>query len=95
MRKLIFMEQKEIKEIVSRRAVEALVKSGMKLGLGTGSTAIHAVAYIGALMARGELKNILAVPTSFQTVIECEKWGIALFTLNSKEIGGRLDLTID
>jgi ribose 5-phosphate isomerase A len=89
------MEQKEIKEMVSQRAVEALVKSGMKLGLGTGSTAVHAVAHIGALMVRGELKNILAVPTSFQTVIECEKWGIPLFTLNSKEIGGRLDLTID
>jgi ribose 5-phosphate isomerase A len=89
------MEQKEIKEMVSRKAVEALVTSGMKLGLGTGSTTVHAVAHIGALMARGELKNILAVPTSFQTVIECEKWGIPLFTLNSKEIGGRLDLTID
>jgi ribose 5-phosphate isomerase A len=89
------MEQKEIKVMVSQQAVEALVKSGMKLGLGTGSTAVHAVAHIGALMARGELENILAVPTSFQTVIECEKWGIPLFTLNSKEIGGRLDLTID
>ncbi|MDR1863931.1 MAG: ribose-5-phosphate isomerase RpiA [Treponema sp.] len=89
------MEQNEIKEMVGRKAVEALVRSGMKLGLGTGSTAVHAVAHIGALMARGELRNILAVPTSFQTVMECEKWGIPLFTLNSKEIAGRLDLTID
>jgi ribose 5-phosphate isomerase A len=89
------MEQKEIKAMVGQRAVEVLVKSGMKLGLGTGSTAVHAVAHIGALVARGELANILAVPTSFQTVIECEKWGIPLFTLNSKEIGGHLDLTID
>jgi ribose 5-phosphate isomerase A len=89
------MEQKEIKAMTGRKAVDALVKSGMKLGLGTGSTAVHAVARIGALMAGGELENILAVPTSFQTVMECEKWGIPLFTLNSKEIGGRLDLTID
>ena len=81
--------------MVGRAAVEALVKSGMKLGLGTGSTAIPAVQHIGALLAEGKLKGILAVPTSFQTSIECEKWGIPLFTLNSKEIGGRLDLTID
>ena len=87
--------QKAIKEMTGRAAVEALVKSGMKLGLGTGSTAIPAVQLIGALLAEGKLKNILAVPTSFQTSIECEKWGIPLFSLNSKEIGGALDLTID
>ena len=89
------MDQKTIKEMVGREAVNALVKSGMKLGLGTGSTAIPAVRHIGALMASGKLKDILAVPTSFQTSIECEKWGIPLFSLNSKEIGGKLDLTID
>jgi len=89
------IEQKKIKEIVGRHAVEALVQSGMKLGLGTGSTAIHAVRHVGALLKEGKLKNIMAVPTSFQTSIECEKWGIPLFTLNSIEINGRLDLTID
>jgi ribose 5-phosphate isomerase A len=89
------MDTKEVKEMVGRKAVETLVKSGMKLGLGTGSTAIPAVRHIGELLRRGELKNILAVPTSFQTIIECEKQGIPLYTLNSREIGGRLDLTID
>jgi ribose 5-phosphate isomerase A len=54
-----------------------------------------AVRRIGALLQEGKLQHILAVPTSFQTAIECEKWGIPLFTLNSREIGGRLDLTID
>lgn len=81
--------------MVAAKAVEALVKSGMKLGLGTGSTAIPAVKRIGVLLAKGELKNILAVPTSFQTTIECEKSGIPIFTLNSREINGSLDLTID
>lgn len=89
------MDQKEIKKLVARRAVDALVHSGMKLGLGTGSTAIPAVHYIGELMQQGKLQNIMAVPTSFQTVIACEQWGIPLYTLNSKEIGGELDLTID
>ena len=89
------MDQSAVKEMAARAAVETLVKSGMKLGLGTGSTAILAVRQIGALFAEGKLNGILAVSTSFQASIECEKWGIPLFSLNSREIGGTLDLTID
>jgi ribose 5-phosphate isomerase A len=89
------MDQQAMKELVGRTATDSLVHSGMKLGLGTGSTAMPAIRRIGALLQEGKLQNILAVPTSFQTAIECEKWGIPLFTLNSREIGGRLDLTID
>ncbi|MDR2394068.1 MAG: ribose-5-phosphate isomerase RpiA [Treponema sp.] len=89
------MDQQCIKEMVAKEAVQALVKSGMKLGLGTGSTAIHAVRYIGALLQDGSLQDIRVVPTSYQTLMECERWGIPLFTLNSLEIGGTLDLTID
>ncbi|MDR3334217.1 MAG: ribose-5-phosphate isomerase RpiA [Treponema sp.] len=89
------MDQLGMKEMTGKAAAEALVTSGMKLGLGTGSTAIHTVRHIGFLQREGKLKGIRAVPTSFQTVIECEKWGIPLYTLNSREIGGTLDLTID
>jgi len=89
------MDKTAIKVRAAGEAVEAMVKSGMKLGLGTGSTAIPAVRRVGELLAEGALRDILAVPTSFQTIIECEKWGIPLYTLNSKEIGGSLDLTID
>jgi ribose 5-phosphate isomerase A len=89
------MDQKEMKALVGRTAVEKLVKNGMKLGLGTGSTAIPAVAHIGKLLQEEKLSGIKAVSTSFQTTIECEKWGIPLYTLNSKEIDGELDLTID
>ncbi|MCL2601937.1 MAG: ribose 5-phosphate isomerase A, partial [Treponema sp.] len=89
------MEQKAIKEMVAKAAVQALVKSGMKLGLGTGSTAAPVVRHIGALMAEGKLSGIRAVSTSLQTSIDCETWGIPLFSLNSREIGGALDLTID
>jgi ribose 5-phosphate isomerase A len=84
-----------MKILTGYRAAGALVKSGMRLGLGTGSTAVHAVRRVGALLAEGKLSNIRAVPTSFQTKIECEKMGIPLYTINSREIGGRLDLTID
>jgi ribose 5-phosphate isomerase A len=89
------MNQNEIKALVGKTAVERLVKSGMKLGLGTGSTALPAVRHVGLLLREGKLKDIKAVSTSFQTSMECEKWGIPLYTLNSGEIDGRLDLTID
>ncbi|MCL2070535.1 MAG: ribose-5-phosphate isomerase RpiA [Treponema sp.] len=89
------LEQNAVKEMAAAEAVETLVKSGMKLGLGTGSTAIHAVRHLGALMEKGKLKGIMAVSTSLQTNIECERMGIPLFTLNSKEIDGSLDLSID
>ena len=89
------LDKNEIKAMTGAKAVDALVTSGMKVGLGTGSTAIHAVRRIGILIQAGTLKDILAVPTSFQTLIACEEWGIPLYSLNSREIGGTLDLTID
>jgi len=89
------METNEIKELAAKTAVNNFVKNNMKLGLGTGSTAIHAVRHLGALLARGKLSGIRVVSTSFQTTIECENLGIPLFTLNSGEIKGILDLTID
>jgi len=89
------MDQNAIKEMTGREAAESLVKSGMKLGLGTGSTAIHSVRHLGLLLKEGKLKDIIVVSTSFQTSIECEKLGIPLFTMNSKEIEGKLDMTID
>jgi len=84
-----------MKEAAGKAAVDALVKSGMKLGLGTGSTAIHAVRRVGELLAKGTLRDISAFATSFQTEIECEKLGIPFYSLNSKELAGGLDLTID
>ncbi|MCL2180177.1 MAG: ribose 5-phosphate isomerase A, partial [Treponema sp.] len=91
------MEQNSnrLKEIAGKTVVDEMVKSGMKLGLGTGSTAIHAVRRVGELLADGTLNNICVFPTSFQTEIECEKLKIPYFTLNSRELSGGLDLTID
>jgi len=48
------------------KAVE-YVKSGMVVGLGTGSTAAFAVDRIGELLKSGELKDIVGVPTSIRT----------------------------
>jgi ribose 5-phosphate isomerase A len=84
-----------MKEAAGKAAVDEMVKSGMKLGLGTGSTAIHAVRRVGELLSQGALRDIYAFATSFQTEIECEKLRIPLFTLNSRELSAGLDLTID
>jgi len=89
------MEQAGMKEAAGRAAVDALAHSGMKLGLGTGSTAIHAIRRVGELLARGELRDISAFVTSFQSEIECEKLGIPFYPLNSRILAGSLDLTID
>src|SRR5690606_33663076 len=73
-----------------RRAAEAavaLVRDGMTLGLGTGSTAAHAVRLIGekGLRVRG-------VPTSEATRKLAEACGILLIGLAEVD---RLDLAID
>ena len=85
----------KLKEAAGRAAVDDLVRSGMKLGLGTGSTAIHAIRRVGELLAQGVLRDISAFATSFQSEIECERLGIPFYPLNSRELAGGLDLTID
>jgi ribose 5-phosphate isomerase A len=85
----------QMKEAAGRAAVDALAKSGMKLGLGTGSTAIQAIRRVGELLAQGVLKDISVFATSFQAEIECEKLQIPFYSLNSRELHGGLDLTID
>jgi ribose 5-phosphate isomerase A len=83
------------KEAAARAAVDACVKNGMKLGLGTGSTALCAIRRVGELLTQGVLRDISAFVTSFQAEIECEKLGIPYYPLNSRELSGNLDLTVD
>jgi ribose 5-phosphate isomerase A len=89
------MDSPDIKELAGRRAADDLVQSGMKLGLGTGSTAIHVVRRVGARLAAGDLRDIRVFVTSFQTELECERLGIPHYSLNSPQLEGGLDLTID
>ena len=79
------------KQAAAEKAVEQ-VKSGMVLGLGTGSTARFAVAKIGALWQAGKLTNIVAVPTSEATAKQARSYGIPLGTLDEQP---HLDLAID
>jgi ribose 5-phosphate isomerase A len=67
------MDTEEVKHLLGTEVVDTLIKSGMKIGLGTGSTAIHAVYRVGELLRRGDLQDIVAVPTSFQTMVACQR----------------------
>lgn len=60
------LSQDELKQQAAWKAVE-YVKSGMRLGLGTGSTAAFAVERIASLLKDGTLKDLVAVPTSIRT----------------------------
>ena len=83
------MDSNQQKHAAAARAVE-FVRPGMRLGLGTGSTAIHLVDLLGERV-RGGL-DIVAVPTSEATHQQAVSCGIPLTTLDETPA---LDLTID
>ncbi|XP_054809861.1 probable ribose-5-phosphate isomerase 2 [Prosopis cineraria] len=87
----VILTQDELKKIAAYKAVE-YVESGMVLGLGTGSTAKHAVARIGELLKQGKLENIIGIPTSKMTQEQAVSVGIPLSDLDSHPI---VDLAID
>ncbi|KAL7001038.1 putative ribose-5-phosphate isomerase 2 [Sarracenia purpurea var. burkii] len=87
----VILTQDDLKKIAAYKAVE-FVESGMVLGLGTGSTAKHAVDRIGDLFRQGKLKNIIGIPTSKKTHEQASSLGIPLSDLDSHPV---VDLAID
>jgi ribose 5-phosphate isomerase A len=77
------------KRAAAARALE-FVHSGMRLGLGTGSTAQHFVELLAERVRTG--LDVVCVPTSEATRAQAARSGIALSTLD--EIP-ELDLTVD
>jgi ribose 5-phosphate isomerase A len=78
------------KRAAAARAVE-MVEDGMKLGLGTGSTASWMVRLL-AERVRSEGLRLACVPTSARTAAQAEGLGLTVTTLDA---AGWLDLTID
>ncbi|CAN0559595.1 unnamed protein product, partial [Ectocarpus sp. 12 AP-2014] len=68
---------------VGYKSVDDYVTSGMVVGLGTGSTAAFAVERLGELLKSGELKDIVAIPTSIRTKEQAESLDIPLVTLDT------------
>jgi len=78
---------------LKRRAAEAAldyVEDGMRLGLGSGSTAVHFVRLLGARLAAG--LNVVGVATSEETARIARGAGVPLTTLDETP---ELDLDID
>lgn len=79
-----------LKEEAARRAV-TLVQSGMRVGLGTGSTAKYAIQAIGERVASGDLRDIVGVATSDASEALARQLGIPVEPLDPRP----LDLAID
>ncbi|MFL5258357.1 MAG: ribose-5-phosphate isomerase RpiA [Hyphomicrobiales bacterium] len=82
-------EGSDEKRAAARAALDC-VDDGMRLGLGTGTTAQEFVKALGEKVAKG--LKVLAVPTSEATRKQAEALGIPLSTLDETPA---LDLTVD
>src|SRR6266542_2329056 len=83
------MDVEGFKRAAAARALD-FVRPGMRLGLGSGSTARHFVDLLGERVRAG--LAVIGVPTSEATRIQAEELGIPLTTLDETP---ELDLTVD
>jgi ribose 5-phosphate isomerase A len=81
----------ELKRAAALKAAEQ-VKSGMIVGLGTGSTAKHVVDALGARWRDGTLRNFVGIPTSERTAQQARAFGLPLGDLRQYP---SIDLAID
>ena len=85
------MSHDALKRAAAEAALER-VRSGMRLGLGTGTTVRHLIDLLAERIASGALSDIVGVPTSLRTERQARELGIPLAELVEHP---RLDLTID
>jgi ribose 5-phosphate isomerase A len=83
------MSPDDLKRRAAAKAVE-YVRPGMRLGLGTGSTAKHFVDLLAERVRDG--LNVVGVPTSEATRAQAQSLGVPLTTLDETP---ELDLTVD
>jgi ribose 5-phosphate isomerase A len=74
------------------KAAALLVKSGSIVGLGTGSTTAYTIQFLGDRLKSGELKDIVGIPTSFQSEVLAKEYGVPLTTLDAVD---HIDIAID
>ena len=80
-----------LKREAAARAVQ-LVESGMRLGLGTGSTISHFLDLLAERLGNGEVEGVSGVPTSLRTADRSRDLGIPIFELHEL---APLDLAVD
>lgn len=78
------------KQLAAEAALEH-VASGMRVGLGTGSTALYFTRALAAALAQGLLRDVVGVPTSEATARLAQTLGIPLIDLPSDGV----EVTVD
>lgn len=86
------MTENRSKELAAREALK-LVRSGMTVGLGTGSTATFFIQQLGEALAKKSLDKIVGVPTSVQSEELARSLKIPLVEFSKQH--PTCDLTID
>lgn len=89
------MSGEAAKAAAAQRAVETFVRPGLRLGMGTGSTAALVLERVRDLWRQGLLPDLLVVPTSLGTEWACRQAGLPVTTLDDPRVDGELDLTLD
>ena len=84
-------ETEQLKKSAGVKAVDFL-RSGMLVGLGTGSTAEFAVRELSERMSDGRLSDIICIPSSHRTKSFAEGLGLNLASMDQAT---RIDVTID
>jgi ribose 5-phosphate isomerase A len=80
-----------LKRAAAAAALER-VESGMRVGLGSGSTVLHFLELLGERLRDGTLAGVVGVPTSIQTADRAHAAGIPLGALHEV---APLDVTVD
>lgn len=80
----------QAQKVEAARVALTYVEDGMRLGIGTGSTAEEFVKLLAERVSGG--LKVIGVPTSERTLALCEKLGVPMSTLEETP---HLDLTID
>ena len=80
------------KKKAAEQAVDDVIKSGMKIGIGSGSTIVYAVLYLAKKFENKEITEIVCVPTSFQSKQLLIQYGLPLGELEQHPV---LDVGLD
>lgn len=86
------MPSDDLKRQAAVYVVDHYIKSNMVVGLGVGSTAIHALRRLAERLQQGELQNIVGIPAAKRVEQAALEFGIPLTTLDEHP---QIDLTFD
>src|SRR6185437_15622890 len=81
-----------LRRAAGEEAVARYVRDGMRLGLGTGSTASAMGEVLAARLAAGDVRDVIGVPTAEATAARCRRLGVPLTPLAETP---ELDAVID